>query len=89
MGKYAERKIANEASRTDAENDREFWTSDEVEILEQNWGVTPLEETAAQLGRTIEACRQKHYMIEQRGTRVVEPVTKWAKGFTSLEEMGF
>lgn len=89
MTQYAIRKAKNEDSRRDADKDREFWTPEEVVLLEENWNTTPLEEIAVRLGRTIEACRQKHYMLEQRGTRAVAPVTQWAKGFTSLEDMGY
>lgn len=95
---YAERQRANDESRIRAEHHATIWEAHEIELLEEGWEVdeTTLPEIAELLGRTIEACRQKHYELRQR--REVSQRTKqakstknsqWDKGWTSLEDMGF
>lgn len=53
----------NAASRGQAAHHAEPWTEDELEQLEGYWDGTEetLAEIARLLGRTVEACRQKHY----------------------------
>jgi len=92
---YRERQTRNDRSRSEAENFMEPWTVEEVETLEKEWDTDPvvLEALASLLGRTVEACRQKHYDLRKRPEAVVEEklrkVDKWTKGFTSLEDMGY
>lgn len=91
MPTYAQRKAVNEKSRDDAENYQERWSEDEVQRLEENWSIEGLEALAAQLGRTVEACRQKHYDLNR--VRDIKkssaPLSAWTRGFTSLDEMGY
>lgn len=91
-----ERKKRNDLSRNEAKSYMEPWSADEVELLESEWTtkVKDLEALASLLGRTVEACRQKHYELSKNPTQVVserklETVDKWTKGFTSLEDMGY
>ena len=93
---YEARKTANEASLASAEAHREIWEAHEVELLEEGWGESTLFEIAELLGRTIEACRQKHYELAQgkirtQRTKQAKSATnsRWDKGWTSLEDMGF
>jgi len=93
---YGPRQEANEASRSTAEAHGETWEAHEVELLEECWSDADLPEIAETLGRTIEACRQKHYDIaksaeRQSRTKRAKSTTnsKWDKGWTSLEDMGF
>lgn len=89
------RKEANHASRNEAGANGELWSEDEVEILMQFWGEAPIADIAATLGRTIEACNQKHFLItkaaetRQKAQKAVKQASAWTKGFTSLEEMGY
>lgn len=99
--KYTEeRKVHNDASLNKAEHHTEIWDAEEVSLLEGCWGSVPLEEIAETLGRTIEACRQKHYTIgeamkvrakneRRKEANASKAATLWEKGFTSLEDMGF
>lgn len=90
-----ERKARNDLSRNEAKSYMEPWGAEEVEVLESLWSAktADLEALAALLGRTVEACRQKHYDLAKQPHRVaqesLEKVDKWTKGFTSLEDMGF
>lgn len=95
---YTRRQAANDASRTTAQNHTEVWEAHEVELLEEGWSddETTLPEIAELLGRTIEACRQKHYELRKAAQR--EGRTKraksarnsqWDKGWTSMEDMGY
>lgn len=94
---YDERKQANEASRSKAEHHAEIWEAYEIELLEEGWAddETTLPEIAELIGRTIEACRQKHYELKQRTSPSQRAKSKphtnvqWDKGWTSLEDMGF
>ncbi len=92
---YTARREANEASRTTADAHREIWEAHEVELLEEGWAAdeATLPEIAELLGRTIEACRQKHYDLrtaKQRTTqRKSQNNSKWDRGWTSLEDMGY
>jgi hypothetical protein len=88
------RKQVNEQSRNEATKDGELWNEHEVEILLQFWGEADLTDIAATLGRTVEACRQKHFDLSKRPERVVaekatQETNTWSKGFTSLADMGF
>lgn len=90
-----ERKERNDRSRNEAKSYMEPWSADEVELLESEWTtkIEDLTALASLLGRTVEACRQKHYDLGKQPERVaekkLETVSKWTKGFTSLEEMGY
>lgn len=97
---YRPRQELNDRSRNDAENYMERWSVEEVELLESEWTTKEddLEALASLLGRTVEACRQKHYdlnrrqqspVVEKKAKEALGKVDKWSKGFTSLEEMGF
>jgi hypothetical protein len=92
---YTQRKAVNEKSRNEAVANAERWSAVEVETLETLWTTDEedLIALAALLGRTVEACRQKHYDLSKQPERVavekVQQVSKWSKGFTSLESMGY
>ena len=95
---YEERRAANEASIATAQNHRELWEGFEIELLEEGWSAdeATLPEIAELLGRTIEACRQKHYELrkaaELRGITKRAKSTRnsqWDKGWTSMEDMGY
>lgn len=96
MQSYEERRIANEASRNAAAHHAEVWEYWEIELLEEGWGESTLPEIAELLGRTIEACRQKHYELGIAATRRYRTKqaksnhnSAWDRGWTSLEEMGY
>lgn len=92
---YKERQERNERSRNEAKAHLERWSENEVATLQEMWTTDKedLEALANLLGRTVEACRQKHYELSQLPERVasekLKKVDKWTKGFTSLEDMGF
>lgn len=85
----------NEVSRNSATKHKELWSEPEVETLTTLWDPSELETLAEMLGRTVEACRQKFYELQQQGetrkaaVKAVKAVDKWSKGFTSLEDMGY
>jgi len=96
MTNYAARQEANEQSRETAEAHGEIWEAHEVDLLMECWSEATLEEIAETLSRTIEACRQKHYETlksAERGARTKRAKStqnsKWDRGWTSLEDMGF
>lgn len=98
MQNYEVRREANEESLIGATHHREVWEAHELELLEEGWSddETTLPEIAELLGRTIEACRQRHYEIQQskiRATRTKQAKSgrnsQWDKGWSSLEDMGF
>jgi hypothetical protein len=98
MYDYTERHEANELSRSKASAHRELWEAYEIELLEEGWAddESTLPEIAELLGRTIEACRQKHYDIRKaperraaEGRRKSQRNSTWDRGWTSLEDMGF
>lgn len=90
---YAKRRALNDKSRNTAEAHNERWSDQEVAFLEENWSVDwkDLEALAELLGRTVEACRQKHYDLGvarehvAKTKKTVRPV----KSYTSLEAMGY
>jgi|SRR5262245_17217694 len=95
---YGPRHKANEASRTTAEAHGEIWEQHEEELLQEGWAddESTLAEIAELLGRTIEACRQRHYEILRRPARVRRDKqaksannSAWDKGWTSVEDMGY
>ena len=91
---YTPRKTVNDASRNTADKDRELWSDHEVEILVNFWGEAAVEDIALTLGRTVEACRQKHWELTKKIERKavqekVARLTPWDKGFTSLDDMGY
>lgn len=93
---YAARQEANEHSRNTAEAHGEIWEAHEVELLEECWSDVDLPEIAETLGRTIEACRQKHYDIAKSAERQARTKrakstknSQWDRGWSSLEDMGF
>jgi hypothetical protein len=92
---YESRHEANEKSRETAEAHREIWEGHELELLEEGWAddESTLPEIAELLGRTIEACRQKHYDIRRRTGQVKRAKStknsQWDRGWTSLEDMGY
>jgi len=95
---YTIRRDANDQSRTKANAHREIWEAYEIELLEEGWSAdeATLPEIAELLGRTIEACRQKHYELlrsRERAQRTKQAKaqhnSQWDKGWTSLEDMGF
>jgi hypothetical protein len=89
---YETRRTVNDQSRNQADKHREFWEAAEIELLEEAWSTEPLEEIAAVLERTVEACRQKHYdlkHVRQAGRKETAKLNAWSKGFTSLADMGY
>ncbi len=90
---YTPRREANEASRNRAEHHQEVWECWEIELLEEGWGESTIAEVAELLGRTIEACRQKHYELGQAIIRTKQQKaqhnSQWDKGWSSLEDMGY
>ena len=94
MTSYDERRgHANAESKLTAEHDGEVWEAYEVELLEEGWGEETVVEIAELLGRTIEACRQKHYDLRQARTaparRKVQHNSQWDRGWSSLDDMGY
>lgn len=86
----------NELSRNKADAHKTLWSEAELEMLLEFWGdpEVTIEQLAAEVGRTVEACRQRYYEWQRGQTRAeaekkVKTVDQWSKGFTSLEEMGF
>ena len=63
----------NDASRNRAEHHAEPWTEYDDEVLQDMWTARHTEEELAEiaeaLGRTIEACRQRYYVV-RRAERV-------------------
>lgn len=95
---YEARRTANEESLLRAAAHREVWAEYELELLEEGWAdnESTLPEIAELLGRTIEACRQKHYEnlrrseLEARTKRAKSAHnSQWDRGWSSLEDMGF
>lgn len=92
---YTERQRRNDQSRNEAKNYMERWDETEVATLQELWTTDKdeLEALASLLGRTVEACRQKHYELSQQPDRVaaekLKKIDKWSQGFTSLADMGF
>lgn len=96
---YTERKRANELSRLTADAHGEIWEPYELELLEEGWvsNEATLPEIAELLGRTIEACRQKHSELARMSadaTRRAKQAkssknSQWDRGWTSVEDMGF
>jgi hypothetical protein len=83
----------NELSRNKADQHQQRWDENELEILVEFWGdpEVTIEQIAAELGRTVEACRQRYYEFQrgQAASEKIKQVNQWTKGFTSLEDMGF
>ena len=81
-----DRKQRNDLSRNAAKHHGEPWTSEETEILAELWDRTEesLEEIAALLGRTVEACRQKFYYPNGQQRVVAPPRAYWSVGFCSF-----
>lgn len=55
---------ANDISRNKATHHMEPWSEEEHDMLQTFWGLASIGEIAEALGRTIEACRQRHYELE-------------------------
>ena len=98
MTSYDARRTANEQSKTAAEHHGEIWEQHELELLEEAWedDESTLPEVAELLGRTIEACREKHYTIRRGAIKSYRTKqakstknSQWDRGWTSLEDMGF
>lgn len=98
MYDYTKRQAVNDASRARAEHHTEIWEAHEVELLEEGWAddEATLPEIAELLGRTIEACRQKHYSLKEAAARDSRTKraksarnSQWDKGWTSMEDMGY
>lgn len=94
MARHEVRKKVNEQSRNKAEDHRNLWSEDQVAYLLEFWDSATLEEIAEVVGRTVEACRQKYYMIQwgesQEPVKAeLKKVNEWTTGFTSLEAMGY
>lgn len=96
MSNYEARQQRNEISKIGAEHHGEIWEAHEIELLEEGWGETTVPEIAELLGRTIEACRQKHYDLQvdrerQQRTKQAKAHrnSQWDRGWSSLEDMGF
>lgn len=89
------RQKRNDESRQGAEKFKEPWTAEDIETLVTLWDPAELETLAEMLGRTVEAVRQRYYETQNKPAPVVAAeaalvkVDKWARGFTSLEEMGY
>ena len=73
-GGYEERKAVNEASRNRAKHHAEPWLGYEDELLlAWDGSEDELIDLSEMLGRTIEACRQRFYVVRRNpGRRVVE-----------------
>ena len=81
---YQDRQVINDLSRNTATHHAEPWSAEEMDLLQTFWDGTDetLAEIAEALGRTVEACRQKHYYP---GGQPKEPtaqhVNGWLVGF--------
>lgn len=94
MHNYEVRRELNEASQSTAEAHGEIWEAHEIELLEECWSDVDLPEIAETLGRTIEACRQKHYDLQKAQERSARTKrqkstknSQWDKGWTTFEDM--
>lgn len=76
MTDHKERLARNRDSLKDADKHREVWTDDEVTFLFELWKAEPIEDIAAVLGRTIEACREKYYKVSRDGLSIAAPRSK-------------
>lgn len=88
MAHPASRKHVNDESRNTARQHGAAWSDGEVEFLTVLWDGTEetLREIAEELGRTVEACRQKYYYPEcsERPRSAIgagRVVSLWAVGF--------
>lgn len=84
---YAERAARNDESRTTADHHAEPWSGDEDDFLKAEWDNTDatLAVIAELLGRTIEACRQRYYIVQRGHVRTETTITvtqkRWLVGF--------
>lgn len=80
------RKQRNAESKAKAENDRQPWSSEELEILREWTGPeAELADIAELLSRTIEACRERFYKSRQNGwstATVTRTTTTAYRGWT-------
>lgn len=97
-GENKKRTRRNEESRNHADKNNELWSEEEVQLLTELWtpNAEELKELAEMLGRTVESCRQKYYLVTRREsivpaqvTKSVQQLSQWSKGYTSLEDMGY
>ena len=99
---HLRRKAVNARSLNEATHFRQEWSAEEDETLLGLWNDVHADQEAlaALLGRTVEACRQHRYALlhgaqaraqakKQAAVKAVKTVDRWAKGFTSLDEMGY
>lgn len=70
---HSQRLARNRDSLKDASNHLERWSEDEVTFLFEMWKAEPLEDIAAVLGRTIEACREKYHKTAREGLTIASP----------------
>lgn len=72
MSEYEERRRRNEKSQNLADSHRQPWTEFEDDLLQDLWTATHTEEELAEiaetLGRTIEACRQRYFIVRRAET---------------------
>lgn len=80
------RREVNETSRQAATHHAEPWTESELEQLEGYWDGTEetLAEIARLLGRTVEACRQKHYYPGPPALKLPLHTQGWLVGFCQV-----
>jgi hypothetical protein len=73
---YEQRHDRNEQSRNAADYHRQPWTEYEDQLLQDLWTATHTEEELAEiaeaLGRTIEACRQRYFVVRRAETVTYE-----------------
>lgn len=62
---HEDRLRRNDESRYRADNHAEQWTKEEDEFLQAFWKDADEAEVAEILGRTIEACRQRFYIVRR------------------------
>lgn len=71
---HVERLRRNDKSRNRAERFGEEWDVQDDEFLQAFWKDEDEEEVAEALGRTIEACRQRFYIVRRGEVQPGQPV---------------
>lgn len=91
MTKHAGRLERNRQSQKYATNHSEVWTEHEIVLLFEEWGVSPIEDIAAVLGRTIEACREKYHKTSREGLQLASTrdKTRPYRGWTEADGDGW
>lgn len=73
MTDHSRRLAKNRDSQKHATKHREVWSEDEITLLFEEWKASPIEDIAAVLGRTIEACREMYYKTSREGLSLSAP----------------